>query len=140
MFRMKSSTLLLGGAIGIAAALLPSSALAQVTAPGFATKPMLASSMTGVEGREIVMLSVMMEPGASSPRHTHPGDCFGAIVDGNVELVVEGQEARRFAPGEAWRNPPGPPHYFRNVGTTPARMVNTLVVETGKPRTQIVAP
>lgn len=112
---------------------------AQVTAPGFATKPILASAITGVEGKELVILNVTLEPGASSPRHTHPGDCYGAIIDGELELLVEGQEARRFAAGQAWHNPRGPVHSFRNVGSTPARLLNTLVVDKGKPRTDMVA-
>lgn len=128
----------LGGASLLLAALLPAGGFAQVTAPGFATKPMLITPVSGADDKELVMINVSMQPGASSPRHTHPGDCYGAVVEGTVELVVEGQQPRRFAAGEAWHNPRGPVHYFTNVGSTPARLVNTLVVDKGKPRTQVV--
>jgi quercetin dioxygenase-like cupin family protein len=110
---------------------------AQVTAAGFVAKPMLVSPISGVEGKEIAMIDVSMEPGASSPHHTHPGDCYGAVIEGTVELVVEGHEPRRFSAGQAWHNPRGPVHYFKNVGESPARLVNTLVVDKGKPRTQV---
>jgi quercetin dioxygenase-like cupin family protein len=60
------------------------------------------------------------------------------VIEGTVELVVEGKEPRRFSAGQAWHNPRGPVHYFRNVGGSPARLVNTLVVDKGKPRTQVV--
>jgi quercetin dioxygenase-like cupin family protein len=119
-----------------AALFLPASH-AQVSAPGFQAKSMLVSPISGDEGKEIAFIDVSMAPGAASPRHTHPGDCYGAVIDGTVELRVEGQEPRRFSAGQVWHNPRGPVHEFVNVGATPARLVNTLVVDKGKPRTQI---
>jgi quercetin dioxygenase-like cupin family protein len=110
---------------------------AQVTAPGFVSKPMQVSPISGIEDKEAAFINVSMEPGASSPRHTHPGDCYGAVLEGTVELFIEGQESRRFDAGQAWHNPRGPVHYFKNVGSTPARLVNTLIVDKGKPRTVV---
>lgn len=110
---------------------------AQVSAPGFEAKPMQVSPISGVEDKEVAFINVSMAPGASSPRHTHPGDCYGAVLEGTVELVVDGSEARRFSGGQAWHNPRGPVHYFRNVGDTPARLINTLIVDKGKPRTVV---
>ena len=120
-----------------AACCLAGGAIAQVTAPGFIAKPMQVSPITGVDDMEIAIIDVRMEPDASSPRHTHPGDCYGAVVEGTVELVVEGQEPRRFGPGEAWHNPRGPVHVFRNAGDKPAHLINTLIVDKGKPRTVV---
>lgn len=135
MNRHETVATMLGRTSLIIATLVSPAVNAQITAKGFATKPMLVAPISGVEGKEIVLLDVAMDPGASSPRHTHPGDCYGAILEGTVELVVEGQDPRRFTAGQAWHNPRGPIHYFRNVGTSPARLQNTLVVDQGKPRT-----
>ena len=135
MNRHETVATMLGRTSLIIATLVSTAVNAQITAKGFATKPMLVAPISGVEGKEIVLLDVAMDPGASSPRHTHPGDCYGAILEGTVELVVEGQDPRRFTAGQAWHNPRGPVHYFRNVGTSPARLQNTLVVDQGKPRT-----
>ncbi|MCG3187031.1 MAG: hypothetical protein IOMNBAOH_01616 [Rhodocyclaceae bacterium] len=135
MNRHETVATMLGRTSLIIATLVSTAVNAQITAKGFATKPMLVAPISGVEGKEIVLLDVAMDPGASSPRHTHPGDCYGAILEGTVELVVEGQDPRRFTAGQAWHNPRGPIHYFRNVGTSPARLQNTLVVDQGKPRT-----
>jgi quercetin dioxygenase-like cupin family protein len=137
MVRFQSIRLAIGVSAVAVAALLPAGAYSQVTAPGFATKPMLVSPISGDEAREMAIIDVTMAPGAASPRHTHPGDCYGAVIEGTVELRVEGQEPRRFSAGQAWHNPRGPAHEFVNVGATPARLVNTLVVDKGKPRTQI---
>jgi quercetin dioxygenase-like cupin family protein len=118
-------------------ALCSAGSLAQVSAPGFVAKPLQVSPISGVEDKEVAFISVDMEPGASSPRHTHPGDCYGAIIDGTVEFVLEGQDAKRLGGGQSWHNPRGPAHYFKNVGDTPARLVNTLIVDKGKPRTVV---
>lgn len=136
MGRTASIRFTLGGSYLLLAALMPPGSHAQVSAPGFVAKPMLVSPITGVEDKEIALIDVSMEPGSSSPRHTHPGDCYGAIVEGTVELVVEGQDPRRFSAGQSWHNPRGPVRSFRNVGDSPARLVNTLIVDKGKPRTQ----
>lgn len=123
--------------LAMAISLCSAVTFAQVTAPGFVAKPMQVSPISGVEDKEAAFINVSMEPGAASPRHTHPGDCYGAVVEGTVELVVVGQEAKRFTAGQAWHNPRGPVHYFKNVGDTPARLVNALIVDKGKPRTVV---
>lgn len=125
------------GAAGLAAAQTPGAAPAT---PGFAARPILVSPISGVDGKELVILAITLEPGASSPPHTHPGDCYGTLVDGEIEFRLAGQPARRVKAGEAYANAnPNVPHQFTNVGSTPVRMFNTLVVEKGKPRTVPVA-
>lgn len=123
--------------LALAVSLCSAVSFAQVSAPGFDAKPMQVSPISGIEDKEAAFINVSMAPGASSPRHTHPGDCYGAVVEGTVELVVDGAEPRRFTGGQAWHNPRGPVHYFRNVGDTPARLINTLIVDKGKPRTVV---
>jgi quercetin dioxygenase-like cupin family protein len=108
--------------------------------PLYVSKPIMVSPLTGDDRKEIVLLSVSIEPTGAVPLHTHPGDCVGSVVDGAVELLVDGQAPRRIAAGEAYSNLRGTVHGFRNVGTTPARLLNNLVVDKGAPRVQIVAP
>lgn len=128
----------LAGAAGWAVA--QTAAPAAPSAPGFASRPILVSPVSGVDGKELVLNAVTLEPGASSPPHTHPGDCYGSIIDGAIELRIAGQPARRVQAGEAYANAnPGVPHQFTNVGGTPVRMINTLVVEKGKPRTVVLS-
>lgn len=115
-----------------------SAARAPAQMSGFAAKPMLQSTVEGVEAKEAAMLAITIAPGGSSGRHTHPGDCYGTVVEGTVELRVEGREPRRVASGEAWHNPRGAVHELRNVGDGPVRVVNTLLVDKGKPRMQPV--
>jgi quercetin dioxygenase-like cupin family protein len=123
------------------AASLTSGAQAQSTAatttppPGFASKQVLVAPITGVEGKQVVLVSVSLEPGASSPPHMHPGDCYGSVLEGVIELRVQGQETRRFAAGESYSTFASVPHQTTNVGDRPARLLNALVVDKGKPAT-----
>ena len=77
----------------------PTLSSAQISAPGFVSKPMQVSPISGVEDKEVAFINVTMEPGAASPRHTHPGDCYGAVFEGSVELLVDGQDAKHI---EMW--------------------------------------
>jgi quercetin dioxygenase-like cupin family protein len=103
---------------------------------GFVAKPLLQSTVEGDANKEATVLAITIAPGGSSGRHTHPGDCYGTVLDGGVELRVDGREPRRVSAGEAWHNPRGVIHELRNVDATAARVVNTLIVDKGKPRMQ----
>jgi quercetin dioxygenase-like cupin family protein len=107
-------------------------------APGFKITPLLQSTFGDDASKDAVVLIVELAPGSSTGRHTHPGDCYGTVVEGVVELHVEGREARWIAVGGAYHNPRGTIHEFRNIGEQPARLVNTMVVDKGKPRLQPV--
>ena len=107
-------------------------------APGFTITPLLQSTFGSDESKDAVVLAVELAPGSSTGRHTHPGECYGTVFEGTVELHVEGREARWVSVGEAYHNPRGTIHEFKNIGDKPARLVNTMVVDKGKPRMQPV--
>ncbi len=106
------------------------------TAPLYASKPIMVAPVTGDDKKEMVLMSVSIQPTGAVPMHTHPGDCVGSVLEGLVELVVEGQPPRRVAAGEAYSNLRGTVHGFRNVGDAQARLLNSLVVDKGAPRVQ----
>jgi quercetin dioxygenase-like cupin family protein len=107
-------------------------------APGFTITPLLQSTFGDDASKDALVLTVELAPGSSTGRHTHPGDCYGTVFEGVVELHVEGREARWMSVGEAYHNPRGTIHEFRNIGEKPARLVNTMVVDKGQPRLQPV--
>ena len=107
-------------------------------APGFTITPLLQSTFGDDASKDAMVLTVELPGASSTGRHTHPGDCYGTVVEGVVELHVEGREARWIAAGGAYHNPRGTIHEFRNIGEQPARLVNTMVVDKGKPRLQPV--
>jgi quercetin dioxygenase-like cupin family protein len=107
-------------------------------APTFSSKQVHLSPLTGDDKKELVLISVSIAPGGAVPMHTHPGDCLGSVVEGVVELLVEGQSPRLVSAGEAYNNLRGTVHGFRNVGGGPARLLNNLAADKGVPRTQAV--
>lgn len=111
------------------------SAATTVPTPGFASKQVLVAPITGVDAKQVVLVAVTLEPGASSPPHMHPGDCHGSVLEGAIELKVQGQEPRRIAAGESYSTMASVPHQFTNAGDKPVRLLNTLVVDKGKPAT-----
>lgn len=125
----------------VLSSVLPSVCFAQQPAPAtpsFSSKPVHVSPITGDDKKELVLNSVSIVPGGAVPMHTHPGDCLGSVIEGTVELLVDGQPPRRVPVGEAYNNLRGTVHGFRNVGDGQARLLNNLVVDKGVPRTQMV--
>jgi quercetin dioxygenase-like cupin family protein len=72
------------------------------------------------------------------PRHTHPGDDYTVVLQGTLELLVEGREPQRVSAGEAFHVPGGLAHQTRVLGDSPVRIVAFWVIEKGKPAMQPV--
>ncbi|MBI5256316.1 MAG: cupin domain-containing protein [Burkholderiales bacterium] len=131
------------GALLAALACLP--AMAQTPPPaspqgsGFVSAPLISAPITGDDGKEAVLVSATLAVGAATPVHRHPGDCIGTVVEGTIEMRIPGQEPRRYNAGQAYTSARGTTHQLVNVGTTPARFLNTLLVDKGKPRIEPVA-
>ena len=129
--------LLIGGIVGSLLLAWPHQASSQATAaPAFTSRSLQMSSVSGDEGKQIILMAVSIQPGASVPPHTHPGDCVGTLVEGTVELMAQGKDPRRLAPGDSYVNPRGTIHWFRNVGDGPAKLLNTLIVDKAAPPVQ----
>lgn len=120
-------------------ALLAGPALAQPAAaptpPGVTVKTLQAVGLSDTSGKQAVLNAVTLEPGAAITPHVHPGDCIGSVIDGTVDLLVEGREPRRMTAGDSFVNPRGLAHQFRNAGTTTAKLLNTVVADRGVPPT-----
>lgn len=84
-------------------------------------------------GREAVVVRGEIDPGVSAPRHTHPGDEISYILEGEAELLIDGEAPRVVKAGEAFVIPAGKVHGARNTGGVPLRFVGVYVVEKGKP-------
>jgi quercetin dioxygenase-like cupin family protein len=100
-------------------------------------KPLLRAPVSGDAAREALMISAEFPPGATTGRHTHPGDEYTAVLAGTLELRLEGQAPRRVSAGESYHNPRGLVHETVNVGEGPARIMITLIVEKGQPPVQL---
>ena len=86
-----------------------------------------------VPGREAVIAHVEIAPGAAAGRHTHPGEEISYIMEGEGELLIEGQPARKVKTGDGFVVPAGLKHDARNTGTQVLKLVAVYLVEKGKP-------
>src|SRR5271165_5642520 len=74
-------------------------------------------------GREAVIARVEIAPGASAGRHTHPGEEISYILDGEAEILVEGQAPLKVKAGDSFVIPNGAKHDAHNIGTVPMHLV-----------------
>ena len=97
------------------------------------TRTLVTRADVSVPGREAVVARVEVAPGARAGRHTHPGDEISYVIEGQAELLVDGQPARIVKAGESFVIPAGVVHDAHNPGTEPIKLVGVYVVEKGKP-------
>lgn len=74
-----------------------------------------------------------LPPGLSAGRHTHPGVEMLVLVEGEVEFTLGNDAPKRMKAGESMMVPTGTVHDVKNVGSGPAKIVSTWMVEKGKP-------
>ena len=89
-----------------------------------------------VPGREAVIARVEIAPGTAAGRHTHPGDEYTTVLEGEIVGRIDGNEAKTYATGQSYHNEPGVVHEGSNKGSAPAKTFNVFVVEKGKPVTE----
>ena len=111
---------------------------AQGKIPGVKAATILQTVLSGDDTKQVVITSGEFATGVTLPRHTHPGDDYTVVLQGTLELIVEGREPQRVSAGEAFHVPPGQVNYTRVLGDTPVRIIAFWVVEKGKPAMQPV--
>jgi quercetin dioxygenase-like cupin family protein len=83
-------------------------------------------------GREVIQALVKFAPGASAPRHSHPGEELVYVVEGEFEYQLDGRPPVIVKAGEVLFIPAGTPHAVRNVGSGAGAELATYLVEKGK--------
>ena len=100
--------------------------------PGF-TRKMLQDQNLSVSERHAVQVVAEFIPGGAAGKHTHPGEELGYILEGTLQLEVAGQPPRTLNAGEVFFIPAGVVHDGKNIGSGPAKVLATYVVEKGRP-------
>ena len=135
MTRRRLTMVVAGGVAALAGVWATGSLKAQQ--PGF-KRVELQKHDLGVPGREVVQARAEFEPGAAIGKHTHPGEEFGYLLEGAIELEVAGKPNARLKAGDTFFVPPETIHAAKNVGSGPAKVLATYVVEKGKPLSTMV--
>ncbi len=89
-------------------------------------------------GREVIQVRVDFAPGASFPKHMHPGEEIIYIIEGTLEYQVGDEPAMTYKAGDVLFVPAGAVHQVKNVGSVNGAELATYVVEKGKPLITIV--
>ena len=122
----------------VAAAVVTSMALACGTiaiarqTPTF-SRTQLQDHNLSTANRHGVMSRSEFQPGAESGRHFHPGEEFGYLLEGTLEITLDGKPPQVLRAGDPIFVPAGAIHNAKNVGKTPAKVLATYFLETGKP-------
>jgi len=94
----------------------------------------LKSQMDGpAPGYVTVNMEVEVEAGAVVARHTHPGIESSYVIEGTLELPIEGQPTLMLKPGDAFQVPPETPHGGGKASSQKCRIAATFVVQKDKP-------
>ena len=96
-------------------------------------RTLLLKQDLSVEGREVVMGTAELAPGASAGKHTHPGEEVGYVLEGNSVLEVDGKPPLHLKPGDTYAIAAGVPHDAKNEGSANAKLMAVWIVEKGKP-------
>jgi quercetin dioxygenase-like cupin family protein len=84
-------------------------------------------------GREVIQARVEIAPGATAPRHSHPGEEIIYVLEGALEYQIDGKPPVTLKAGDVFFVPAGAIHSAKNVGSGTGAELATYVVEKGKP-------
>jgi quercetin dioxygenase-like cupin family protein len=100
--------------------------------PGF-TRKLLQDQNMSLQDRHAVQVLAEFVPGGAAGKHTHPGEELGYVVEGTLQLEIAGEPPRTLKAGEVFFVEAGKVHDGKNVGSGPAKVLATYIVEKGKP-------
>ena len=120
----------------IASALLLGAAIPPAHAAGDAkVTELMTKPLEGVSGKEVTMITVEYPPGSVDPVHRHDAATFVYVLEGAVEMQMEGGPKMTLHPGDTFYEDPKGVHLVgRNLSDTePAKFVVVLVKKQGAP-------
>jgi quercetin dioxygenase-like cupin family protein len=100
--------------------------------PGFKRTPLQKQELTA-HGREAVQVIAEFAPGVAAGKHTHPGEELGYVLEGSLQLEIQGKPPVTLKAGDSFFVPAGVVHDGKNVGKGPLKVLATYIVEKGKP-------
>jgi quercetin dioxygenase-like cupin family protein len=97
--------------------------------------PLMTKELSGLPGKEGVMLTVEYPPGASSSKHRHNAHTFVYVLEGSIVMQVEGGKSVTLGPGQTFYESPDDIHTVsKNASDTlPAKFLVVFVKDKGNP-------
>ncbi len=97
--------------------------------------PLLSRDLTGIAGKEGVMMTVEYAPGAAGAVHRHNAHVFVYVLEGSVVLQLQGAAPVTLRPGQTFYEGPDDVHLVgRNASETErAKFLAFFVKDKGAP-------
>lgn len=97
--------------------------------------PVLSKDLTGIAGKEGVMLVVEYPPGVASASHRHNAHTFVYVLEGSVTMQVKGGTPVTLGPGGSFYETPDDIHAVsKNASDSkPAKILVFFVKDKGAP-------
>jgi quercetin dioxygenase-like cupin family protein len=108
-------------------------AASRAQAPGEVKRTILLTKALAAQGYNGIVGRGEVPAGMAGPAHFHYGDELVILLEGEVEVEVEGAAPVRIKAGEAMHVEAGKVHKPKSVGTVPAKFISVWVVEQDKP-------
>ena len=91
-----------------------------------------------IPGYETILAEAFVAVGGREGKHKHPGTLIGYILEGEMDLELEGHPTKSLKPGDSLLIPAGQVHEGINKGKVPIKALVTFVVKKGEPLTTSV--
>ena len=99
------------------------------------------AELTGVKGKEALLVLRDLPPGAESGKHMQSGNEIVYILEGAVILEMQGKPPVTLKAGEAFQTKPGEVHNVKNASpTTPGKALAFYVTKKGAPLADLSIP
>jgi quercetin dioxygenase-like cupin family protein len=123
-------------AIIVAAGAIATAAAAQISPTGPAySKRFFTTPLENDPSRNVQMQMQLHLPNrAGNPFHTHNGDQWEVVIEGEITFTVKGQEPRVLKAGDFVYIPRGTIHRNENKSNAPTRTIELLVMDKDKPQ------
>jgi quercetin dioxygenase-like cupin family protein len=141
VYRATISLLLAGGTLVVLSVAADThDARAEEGKAGAVVSPLLKKDLTGIAGKEAVMVTVEYPPGGSSAPHRHDAHVFVYVLSGTLRMQVDGQETVTLKPGQTFYESPQDIHRVsaNASATEPAKFLVLMVKDQGTPTTHRV--
>ena len=130
---------LLASAVITATATIATTASAQTstspTGPAFSWR-FFTTALENDPSRDVRMQMQLHLPSrAGNAFHTHNGDQWEVVVEGEITFTVKGQPSKVLKAGEFVYIPRGTIHRNENKSNAPTRAIELLIKDKGKPQT-----
>jgi len=96
---------------------------------------LMSKDLTGLPGKEGLMITVEYPPGSMDPIHRHNAHAFVYVLEGSIVMQVKGGKEVTLTPGQTFYEGPDDVHLVgRNASSTkPAKFVVFLIKNKGAP-------